>query len=140
VLGVIVRVIGSPPDDNRREDYDALLAPADEAVQRTPRVEAGNARRGRALTGDQANVVKAVAMEARHRREEGGELVAVARVEQFAKSIEGVGRELLEIVGVHDVSSSRTGCPRFLHDRRNPVARLEDTTRGDLMCRPPHRA
>jgi hypothetical protein len=47
----------------------------------------------------------------------------VARIEQGGKSVEGVGRELLESVGVHDVSSMRTGCPPFLHDRgtRQPV-------------------
>src|SRR5437867_104210 len=75
-------------------------------------------------------------METRHRLEKGCELIALARVEELGKSIEGVGRELLEIVGVHDVSSLRTGCPRFLHDQRNPAACLEDTTRGDLKL--PH--
>jgi hypothetical protein len=60
----------------------------------------------------------------------------VARIEQGGKSIKGVGRELLESVGVHDVSSMRTGCPRFLHDRRNPAACLEDTSmeRGDVIA------
>jgi hypothetical protein len=75
-------------------------------------------RVGGPLTCDQANVVKAVSMETRHSLGKGCELIALARLEELGKSIDGVGRELLEIVGVHDVSSLRTGCPPFLHDKR----------------------
>src|SRR4051794_10918249 len=97
---VIIGIVGATTHDNRCEDYDALLALAHEPIQRAPGVESGHACRRRALTRDQADVVKAVAMEARHRVEEGCELIALACVEEGGKSIDGVGRELLEIVGV----------------------------------------
>src|SRR5204863_7916524 len=88
-----------------------------------------DARRGRTLGRDQRDVVPAVLMEAAHRLEQRGEAVAVSRVEERGKSVERVGRDCLEFVGVHDVSSIRTGCPGFLHSQRNPTARLEDTPR-----------
>ena len=49
--------------------------------------------------------------------------------EERGESVERVGRDCLEFVGVHDVSSIRTGCPWFLQKPRNPTARLEDTPR-----------
>ena len=74
-------------------------------------------------------------MEAAHRFEQRGEPIAVPRVEERGKSVERVGRDGLEFVGLHDVSSIRTGCPRFLRDQRNPTARLEDTPRGRVERR-----
>ena len=108
VLRIVVSGAFSSADDNRREDRDALLALANEPIERAPGVESRDARGRRALTGDQADVVEAVAVEPSHRLQEGGELVALPGIEQRGEAVERIGRELLEIVGIHVVSSVRT--------------------------------
>ena len=112
--------------DDRRQNRDALLALANEATHRAPRLKARDARRGRALTRDETDVVPGILVEPRHGLEQRGELVAVAFIEKRRKRVEGVGRDLLECVGGHGVLQW-TGCPWFLRALRNPTTRLEDT-------------
>jgi hypothetical protein len=64
------------------------------------------------------------------RREHRCACVDPEAIECGAELVECGGRELLEFVGVHDMSSFETRCSRFLHDLRNPTVRRGDTHKG----------
>src|SRR5207249_11544312 len=61
---VFAGVVPATADDGRH-DRDALFAFADEAAETAPGVEPGDARCGRTLRHDQADVMQTVAMESR---------------------------------------------------------------------------
>src|SRR5476649_1242936 len=79
---VVAFGLGLTSADDRRHDRDALLALANEATHRAPRLKPRDACRGRTLTRDETDVVPGVLVESRHRLEQRGELVATAFVEQ----------------------------------------------------------
>ena len=116
-----------------RDDGDPFLALFHKAAEFAPRVEAGHARRVRALARNEHYVPEAVGVKAPGGSQIGGEGFAVAFIEKRRKRVEGVGRDLLECVGGH-VVLLWTGCPWFLRALRNPTIRLDDTRLGHRLA------
>jgi hypothetical protein len=56
---IVVRGLSLTLADDRRQNRDALLALANEATHRAPRLKARDARRGRALVRDQRDIMPA---------------------------------------------------------------------------------
>src|SRR5207244_4380805 len=90
---------------DRRKDGDAFLTLPNEAAHCSPRVETRYSSRGRPLRHDQADIVQTVTMESRHRFQQRGKAFAATLLEQGSELLQRFGRALLEIVGVHNVSS-----------------------------------